>query len=120
MVTFREWAADHSAHERISTAVQKLTTAQPVYKRVTIAASCLSDLTPDDFPAALRSDVDIVFSIFQYFKHYEAHNKSYIDGSGIPHALPSPWIAALMRIYDHMMIAKGRYDDIEDRAKDRE
>jgi hypothetical protein len=118
MVTFREWAGDHSAHERISTAVQKLTTAQPVYKRITSAASCLAHLTPDDFPAPLRSDVDIVFSIFHYLKHHEAHNETYIDGSGIPPALPRRWIAALMRIYDQMMIAKGRYDDIEDRAKD--
>jgi hypothetical protein len=114
VVTFREWSGDHSAHEGISTAVQKLTTAQPVYKRITSAASCLAHLTPDDFPASLRSDVDIVFSIFHYLKHYE----TYIDGSGIPPALRRQWIAALMRINDQMMIAKGRYDDIEDRAKD--
>jgi hypothetical protein len=114
LVTFREWAGDHSAHERISAAVQKLTTAQPVYGRITSAASCLAHLTPDNFPAPLRSDVDIVFSIFHHFKHCE----DYIDGSGIPPALRRRWIAALMRIYDQMMIAKGRYDDIEDRAKD--
>jgi hypothetical protein len=106
MVTFKEWAGDHSAHERISTAVQKLTTAQPVYKRITSAASCLAHLTPDDFPAPLRSDVDIVFSIFHYLKHYEAHYETYIDGSGIPPALRPRWIAALMRIYDQMMILR--------------
>ena len=112
VVTFREWAGDHSAHERISTAVQKLTGAQPLYKRITSAASWLAHLTPSNFPAPLRSDVEIVFSVFQHL------NENHIDGSGIPPELRPRWIAALMRIYDQMMIAKGRYDDIEDRAKD--
>jgi hypothetical protein len=72
-------------------------------------------LSPSNFPISLQPDVEIIFSVFGHLKFY---SDDYTDGSGIPDKLRYQWIPALMRVHEHLMIAKGRYDDIEDRAKD--
>jgi hypothetical protein len=112
--TFREWACNHSVGDRVCAAAQKIGTAEPVYKRITNAARSLGALSPSDFPVSLQPDVKIIFSVFDYLKFYDDHT----DGSGIPNKLKSRWIPALMRVHEHLIIAKGRYDDIEDRAQD--
>ena len=112
--SFREFAGDSSAFNKIEEAVAKLTTTKPVHERITEACQFLAVLHPGDFPAALHEDVQVVFSVFPHIQRYNEIR----TGSGIPPGLGPRWIRSLMNIYAHILIARGRYDPDEDRAKD--
>jgi hypothetical protein len=112
--SFREFAGDSSAFNKIEEAVAKLITAKPKYARITEACQFLAVLHPGDFPAALNEDVQVVFSVFQHIQRYN----EFLTGSHIPPALRSRWMRSLMNIYTHILIARGRYNPDEERAKD--
>jgi hypothetical protein len=112
--SFREFAGDSSAFNKIEEAVAKLTTAKPVHARIAEACQFLAVLHPGDFPVALHKDVQVVFSVFQHIQRYGP----FPTGSDIPPALRPRWVRSLMNIYAHILIARGRYDPDEDRAKD--
>ena len=112
--SFREFAGDSSAFNKIEEAVAKLTTAKPIYARITEACQFLAVLHPGDFPAALHEDVQVVFSVFPHILH---HNEIF-TGSRRTREMAPRWIRSLMNIYAHILIARGRYDPDEDRAKD--
>jgi hypothetical protein len=96
--SFREFAGDSSAFNKIEEAVAKLITAKPKYARITEACQFLAVLHPGDFPAALNEDVQVVFSVFQHIQRYN----EFLTGSHIPPALRSRWMRSLMNIYTHI------------------
>jgi hypothetical protein len=112
--SFAVWARDHGVERMVEAAAQKLTTSGPVYRLITKAAYCLADLRSADFPASLQEDVSVLRSVSKYIGHFPDGR----TGSAIPQNLLSQWVQSFMRIRDHLLIAKGRYDGDESRAKD--
>jgi hypothetical protein len=114
--TFEQWASDSSLAARFEAALPYLTSGLPLYKRVGQAAACLIGLLSRDFPEALASNVDVLFSISEHVK-YLGRTGDYADYSEIPRGLQKKWIAAFQRVYAQLIIAKGRYGRDETRSR---
>ena len=60
-----------------------------------------------------RHRLDRVMIVFPHFKDSGPYR---VIGS-MPYGLSQKWVASIMRLYAHMLVARGRYD-YDDRAKD--
>ena len=112
---FRSWAADHGIERRLDAALQKLITSASMSQRVADATYCFADIGSSDFPAPLQDDLEVLRSISGYIIHRSDGSRS---GANIPRKMLPSWVQSFIRIRDHMLIAKGRYDLAESRAKD--
>jgi hypothetical protein len=104
--SFAACAYDLSMKEHFENALKEVLRNGPLYKRVGNASYCLIFLKESDFPPELEADVAILFSIFTHVRHLGKYGE-YRDYSHIPLCLQRQWIAALLRVYRLLMIAKG-------------
>jgi hypothetical protein len=102
--TLGECGYDMSMQGRLDQSLEALLRNEPLYQRIGKASSFLLPLNEYRFPKELSDEATVLFSVFDYVRHY---GDRYPDYSSIPLNLSRKWIKAFLRVYQLVKMAEG-------------